>query len=419
MSSAKPHDLARPERGGAEDRNRNGKRPRPSTQDGHDETRKRPRTSFEMYLDTLSRKDSDKILGKRNYFFSNLSMSTRQKIEMDQEASYSVTQMDLAEETSKEILSRLKERGWSDPQTATITDATACIGGNTFSFAHYFANVNAVELDETRAKMLTNNVELLCEKNNVTVIKGDYNEEQKTLTQDVVFFDPPWGGESYMKQSSISLELSGKPLVEICRDLRGRTKFIVLKVPKNFDLQKFEERGKEGGVLKEISAKDICDLKGQIKFLLMIMDVAPAQDDVAPAQEDAEPSTLSIELFMGEGMPTPKLICLTNIKYIASSSIAARLKEHHTGHMVDGADVKLTVDGYTRENLPAAVVSTDLHFELTAGQDQVSSRYKYETFAKHLHERKKMATVAVGGGSALKLYISSSANFSLKLHLDE
>ena len=265
---------------------------------------------------------------------------------------------------------------------------------------------------------------MLCKKNNVTVIERDYNEEQKTLTQDVVFFDPPCGGELYMKQSSISLELSGKPLVEICRDLRGRTKFIVLKVPKNFDLQKFEERGKEGGVLKEISAKDIRDRKGQIKFLLMIMDVAPAQDDVAPSQEDAEPSTLSIELIMGEGMPgmpTKKMICLTNIKYIASSSIAARLKEHHTGHMVDGADVKLTVDGYTRENLPAAVVSTDLHFELTAGQDQVSSRCKkeYERFAKHLHERKKMAIVAVGGGSALKLYISSSANFSLKLHLDE
>ena len=175
---------------------------------------------------------------------------------MDQEASYSVTQMDLADETSKEILSRLGKRGWSDPNTATITDATACIGGNTFSFAHYFAKVNAVELDETRANMLTNNVKLLCEKNNVTVIEGDYTGQLSSLKQDVVFFDPPWGGESYSDRKSISLELSGKPLVEICRDLRGRTQFIVLTVPWNFDFEKFEERGKEGGVLKEISKQN-------------------------------------------------------------------------------------------------------------------------------------------------------------------
>ena len=51
---------------------------------------------------------------------------------MDPEASYSVTQMDLVDETSKEILLRLRKQGWSDPNIMTITNATVCIGSGNF-----------------------------------------------------------------------------------------------------------------------------------------------------------------------------------------------------------------------------------------------------------------------------------------------
>ena len=50
------------------------------------------------------------------------------------------------EEKRGEEKRRSKKRG------LTITDATACVGGNTISFSKQFANVNAVELDRDRCK---------------------------------------------------------------------------------------------------------------------------------------------------------------------------------------------------------------------------------------------------------------------------
>ena len=42
-----------------------------------------------------------------------------------------------------------------------ITDGTACVGGNSVSFAKGFRAVNAVEIDETRFVMLSRNVGVL------------------------------------------------------------------------------------------------------------------------------------------------------------------------------------------------------------------------------------------------------------------
>ena len=74
--------------------------------------------------------------------------------------------------------------------------------------------------------------------------------------------------------------------------------------------------------------------------------------NVGAAADRREMLTLC-NVFMEERILTPMLICFTNIKYIASSSIAAHLKKHHTVHVGEDADIKLNVIGYTREVLPA------------------------------------------------------------------
>jgi hypothetical protein len=44
---------------------------------------------------------------------------------------------------------------------ATMTDGTACVGGNVVSFAKAFKHVHAVEIDRTRFDMLARNVGVL------------------------------------------------------------------------------------------------------------------------------------------------------------------------------------------------------------------------------------------------------------------
>ena len=42
----------------------------------------------------------------------------------------------------------------------SITDATACIGGNTISFGKYFSNVISIELEEYNFKILEHNIKV-------------------------------------------------------------------------------------------------------------------------------------------------------------------------------------------------------------------------------------------------------------------
>ena len=209
---------------------------------------------YKKYMSKLPEDKQNYITSKRNkYFFSNLPRNISSKIQMDVQAAYSVTEMDLANQTSKYILTLISKRGF-----LTITDATACIGGNTISFSNYFAYVNSVEIDPTRAEFLRNNLKLLCPDCNVKIFVANYNDEyiQERLKQDVVFIDPPWGS-NYFEKETLSLSLSNKPLVEVCRDLLGKTSLIVIKVPYNFDFETFQKRGSEGGVLSNFDKKEI------------------------------------------------------------------------------------------------------------------------------------------------------------------
>ena len=65
---------------------------------------------------------------KKDFLFRFISIEKRRQLKLDDEAFYSVTDQYTADRISRDILRVL-------PDLQIITDATACIGGNTYSFS--------------------------------------------------------------------------------------------------------------------------------------------------------------------------------------------------------------------------------------------------------------------------------------------
>ena len=173
---------------------------------------------------------------KRDFLFRFIPVEKRKLLRFDEEAFYSVTDQYTADKISRELKKQC-------PQAQLITDATACIGGNSFSFSKHFPFVQAIELDKIRYDYLKANLQTL-ETINVACYWGDCIDVVPYLKQDLVFLDPPWGGPSYKDKKSIDLYLSGVELSEVCKIVKPYCRYLALKVPQNFDLEKFTMRTK-------------------------------------------------------------------------------------------------------------------------------------------------------------------------------
>lgn len=170
---------------------------------------------------------------KKDFLFRFVETTIRNKLQLDNEALYSTTDQLTADKITKDLLKIV-------PRNSTITDATACVGGNTYSFAQAFRNVEAIEKDPVRASMLRHNMAMLGMKN-VTVKCGDALKLVPASHHDLIFLDPPWGGPNYKQRLKVDLELSDVPLSSICNEFANHTKYIALKVPMNFDESRFIE----------------------------------------------------------------------------------------------------------------------------------------------------------------------------------
>ena len=173
---------------------------------------------------------------KRDFLFRGVQATIRDALILDEESLYSTTDQVTAEKIASDLSTFL-------PNTATVTDATACIGGSTFAFANVFERVNAVEIDPMRFEYLKHNlVTLKCDiMSNIVCINGDAIVECERMPggQDAIFIDPPWGGPEYKNKGKVSLYLSGVPLADVCKNFATHTRYIVLKVPVNFDEANF------------------------------------------------------------------------------------------------------------------------------------------------------------------------------------
>lgn len=171
---------------------------------------------------------------KRDFLFRNIPLNKRALLLLDNEALYSVTDQHTANKISKYILKHL-------PMVETITDATACVGGNTYSFSIYFKNVIGIEIDEMRFTYLCHNMRMLDVKN-ASIYNGNMLDICKCLKQDLIFIDPPWGGPNYKSKNYIDLYLSNIDLATVCILVAPYTKYIALKIPVNFNISVFNEK---------------------------------------------------------------------------------------------------------------------------------------------------------------------------------
>lgn len=117
-----------------------------------------------------------------------------------------------------------------------ITDATACIGGNTISFSNHFKHVNAVEIYPLHKEMLDDNIKSY-NITNVTTYLADYTKIMLQLKQNIIFISPPWGGPEYHKKRDLSLRLGNIPIHIIINKLidLNSAGIISCMVPINFN----------------------------------------------------------------------------------------------------------------------------------------------------------------------------------------
>lgn len=160
--------------------------------------------------------------------------SNNDKILIDDVGKYSISLPD----KSKVICNLISKHVGSND--ITITDAMACIGGDTLSFSQTFKNVIAVEMDKIRFEYLKHNMSLF-ETTNIEFINNDYVKIKNTLKQDVIYIDPPWGGPDYKTKKTIKIKIGDETLESICHSIIDQKicKWLVLKLPFNYDLTEF------------------------------------------------------------------------------------------------------------------------------------------------------------------------------------
>ncbi len=126
-----------------------------------------------------------------------------------------------------------------------ITEMTAGVGGNVLNFSNYFKYVNAIEIDTVRCSYLEKNVKLYnCE--NVNCYNMDSIKlliENDDIVQDIVFFDPPWGGKDYKIHTNLRLVFGSIPIEDVCKLLFKKlyNKMVVIKLPNNYDFTFFSK----------------------------------------------------------------------------------------------------------------------------------------------------------------------------------
>lgn len=182
------------------------------------------------------------------------------KIKIDDESFSYITIREIADMTSKIICYHLLQFNLN-PQKIKIVDYTAGVGGNVLSFSKYFKNVYAVEICSKRAEFLQNNINIYGFKNidviNKCAIEFNFNDLIK-VNPTVVFMDPPWGGSNYKSNENLLLKLGTigieELIINICKQFSNyytelfksnpkektnnyNNKFIVLKLPKNYDVE--------------------------------------------------------------------------------------------------------------------------------------------------------------------------------------
>jgi len=194
--------------------------------------------------------------------FKSLKPEIKNELQFNLISSFSTTEFTIADDMSKYILSKVDPDLKKDELSKlSITDATACIGGNTISFGKFFSNVNSIELEDFNYIILDHNVKLSKKikdlynppvNGNIKVYLGSYEDVlPKIKSNDTIFFDPPWtsGSETYDKMNPVIPKLGDKTIFEVIDNVCNIYKHVFVKLPvnlfksshiKGIDIKQFE-----------------------------------------------------------------------------------------------------------------------------------------------------------------------------------
>jgi 16S rRNA G966 N2-methylase RsmD len=191
-------------------------------------------------------------LARRDAIFAQVPVERRSELCMDDVAQYSASEAACADATSRWMLQLLEAATSDAPARFRVTDACACVGGNTLSFARHMAQVQAVECDAGFLEMLRRNC-AVADATNIAFFAHDYVALLASLagTQDAVFVDPPWGGPGYERVPRLTVCLDEAiAMPELCRRVRAADQnttaigartcnLLVFKLPTNANIDAF------------------------------------------------------------------------------------------------------------------------------------------------------------------------------------
>ena len=225
----------RSSKNGKRSSSKNGKRS--SSKNGRRSSSKRGRRSSRnnsnkpVILDLNNRRSSQ---DPRKFMFPKDKNVDFRDLMISNVSEYSVDRPEDAEYICKIMKSHLPKR-----KSLVVTDATSNVGGGTIAFAKNFSKVNAVELEEVHCKALHNNLKKYKLDKKVKIYCDSYLDMMDELKQDIIYFDPPWGGRDYKKKYFMDLFLGDMNMIDVIRQVKNKTKLIVFKVPKNYNFFNF------------------------------------------------------------------------------------------------------------------------------------------------------------------------------------
>jgi predicted RNA methylase len=115
----------------------------------------------------------------------------------------------------------------------TLVDACCGSGGNAIAFARAGARVTAIELDPVRLAEATHNARIYQVADRIEFVLGDALVELPRRRADLLFVDPPWGGD-YEKRATRRTDF---PLLDALMqrpDVVARYAQLWLKLPGSF-----------------------------------------------------------------------------------------------------------------------------------------------------------------------------------------
>lgn len=151
------------------------------------------------------------------------------KLKMSNIGFYSMVKPEIAEKVCKIIIKLMNSKN------ITVTDALGNMGGFTLTLAKYFSHINVCEIVKEHCHILENNIKIYGFQQKINLYCADYFDYMYDFEQEIILFDPPWGGTDYSCHKYLNLSINNVNIICVIKKLLDRAKYILLIVPYNYN----------------------------------------------------------------------------------------------------------------------------------------------------------------------------------------